>query len=179
QQARQALDEALARGTPHPQLLRLQGELALLAGDRTAAAEAFERGRQLRPQQSLGQALAALHGPQPADQGWIDQRLRRLGDSDGDGWPDAALERALLLQAAGRSNDAVATLHRAVDDGFRDVAWLRATPLFAPLRDTPGWAALLDRLDTDIGRQRAQVLASAWRPDDLASLSAAPATGTR
>ncbi|UUS14372.1 winged helix-turn-helix domain-containing protein [Stenotrophomonas sp. CD2] len=55
QQARQALDEALARDTPHPQLLRLQGELALLAGDDAGAADAFERGRQLRPQQSLGQ----------------------------------------------------------------------------------------------------------------------------
>ena len=48
QQARQVLDEALARGTPHPQLLRW-GELALLAGDHAAAGEAFERGRQLRP----------------------------------------------------------------------------------------------------------------------------------
>lgn len=41
QQARQVLDEALARSTPHPQLLRLQGELALLAGDHAAAGEAL------------------------------------------------------------------------------------------------------------------------------------------
>ncbi|HYQ22043.1 winged helix-turn-helix domain-containing protein [Stenotrophomonas sp.] len=181
QQARQALDEALARSTPHPQLLRLQGELALLGGDPAGAADAFERGRQLRPQQSLGQTLAALHGTQPADAAWIDQRLQQLTSSAGagDGWPDAALERALLLQAQGHAADAVAALQQAVDDGFRDVAWLRTTPLFAALRSTPGWSALLQRLDTDIARQRAQVLAASWRPDDLAALSAAPAAGTR
>ena len=181
QQARQALDEALSRGTPHPQLLRLQGELALLAGDRSAAADAFERGRQLRPQQSLGQTLAALQGAQPVPPGWIAERLQQLGASAGagDGWPDAAMERALLLQADARADDAVAALHQAVDEGFRDVAWLRVTPLFAPLRSAPGWPALLDRLDSDIGRQRAQVLAAAWRPDDLVALSAAPAAGIR
>ncbi|MBK0026488.1 winged helix-turn-helix domain-containing protein [Stenotrophomonas sp. S48] len=181
QQARQALDEALARGTPHPQLRRLQGELALLAGDPAAAAQAFELGRQLRPQQSLGQTLAALHGAQPAQAAWIRQRLQQLGDQAGagDGWPDAAIERALLLQALGQTDHALAALQQAVDDGFRDAAWLRTTPLFVPLRGAPGWPALLERLDTDIARQRAQVLAAAWRPDDLASLSAAPAAGTR
>lgn len=179
EQARQALDEALARGTPHPQLLRLQGELALLAGDRTAAAAAFERARQLRPQQSLGQTLADLHGVPPSRPMWLSERLQQLRASGDDGWSDAALERALLLQADGRHADAVAALQQAVDDGFRDVAWLRVTPLFAPLRSAAGWPALLDRLDTDIARQRAQVLAAAWRPDDLLALSAAPAAGTR
>ncbi|MCG8399346.1 hypothetical protein LWS67_22935, partial [Bacillus atrophaeus] len=42
ERARQVLAQALQRGTPHPQLLRLQAELALLAGDRPAAATAFE-----------------------------------------------------------------------------------------------------------------------------------------
>lgn len=180
-QARQALDEALARGTPHPQLLRLKGELALLAGDPATAAEAFERGRQLRPQQSLGQTLAALYGAQPVQAGWIRQRLQRLNTSESgsDGWSDTAVERALLLQASGREDEAVTALQQAVDDGFRDVAWLRATPLFVPLHGAPGWPALLERIDADIARQRAQVLAAAWRPDDLATLSAAPAAGTR
>ncbi|HEL3778897.1 TPA: winged helix-turn-helix domain-containing protein [Stenotrophomonas maltophilia] len=142
QQARQALDEALARGTPHPQLLR-------------------------------------LYGAQPAQAAWIGQRLQQLDASAGDGWSDTAVERALLLQAAGRTDAAVAALHQAVDDGFRDVAWLRATPLLVPLHGAPGWPALLQRIDTDITRQRAQVLAAAWRPEDLAALSAAPAAGTR
>ena len=110
---------------------------------------------------------------------WLGERLQQRAANAGDGWPDAALERALLLQAGGRHTDAVAVLHQAVDDGFRDVAWLRVTPLFVPLHNAPGWPALLDRLDTDIARQRALVLAAPWRPDDLAALSAAPAAGTR
>ncbi len=135
----------------------------------------------MRPQQSLGQTLAALYGAQPVQAGWIRQRLQRLNTSESgsDGWSDTAVERALLLQASGREDEAVTALQQAVDDGFRDVAWLRATPLFVPLHGAPGWPALLERIDADIARQRAQVLAAAWRPDDLATLSAAPAAGTR
>lgn len=177
--ARQALTEALARGTPHPQLLRLQGELALLAGDHAGAADAFERGRQLRPQQSLGQSLAALYAQPAASPEWVASRLAMLQAQRGDGWSDAALERALLLQAQGDPEAAVTALQQAVDDGFRDAAWLRSTPLFASLHEAPGWAPLLARIDADIGRQRAQVLAADWRPAGLADLSAAPAAGIR
>ena len=177
--ARQALAEAMARGTPHPQLLRLQGELALQAGDRAAAADAFERGRRLRPQQSLGQTLAALHAQPAASPAWIARRLAALQGQPDDGWSDAALERALLQQAAGDPQAALSALQQAVDGGFRDAAWLRATPLFLPLHEAPGWPALLARIDADVAAQRAQVLAATWRPAELAGLSAAPATGTR
>jgi len=66
-----------------------------------------------------------------------------------------------------------------VDAGFRDAAWLRVTPLFAPLRQAPGWERLLARIEVDVAAQRAQVLAASWRPDDLKGLSATPAAGTR
>lgn len=177
--ARQALDQALARGTPHPQLLRLQGELLLMGGDPQGAAQAFEQGHQLRPQQSLGNTLSALHqgsGPAPD---WVVARLREVTAQNEDGWSDAALERALLHQAQGDAGAAIADLHRAVDAGFRDAAWLRVTPLFAPLRQAPGWERLLARIEADVAAQRAQILAAAWRPTDLDGLSAAPATGTR
>lgn len=177
--ARQALDQALARGTPHPQLLRLQGELLLMHGDPQGAAQAFENGHQLRPQQSLGNTLSALHqgsGPAPD---WVVARLREVTAQNEDGWSDAALERALLHQAQGDAGAAIADLHRAVDAGFRDAAWLRVTPLFAPLQQAPGWEGLLARIEADVAAQRAQVLAAAWRPKDLDGLSAAPATGTR
>ncbi len=177
--ARQALDLALGRGTPHPQLLRLQGELLLLQGDRAGAAQAFEHSRQLRPQQSMGQTLAGLHGTGPVTPDWIDGRLRGLSAEAGDGWADTALERALLHQAQGNAEAALADLHRAVDAGFRDAGWLRATPLFAGLRGTAGWPRLLARIDADVATQRARVLAAAWRPSDLDGLSAAPAAGTR
>lgn len=178
--ARQALDQALTRGTPHPQLMRLQGELLLMGGDPQGAAEAFERGRLLRPLQSLGQTLSGLQqdGGSPRPE-WIAARLREVTAQSEDGWSDAALERALLHQAQGDADAAIADLHRAVDAGFRDAAWLRITPLFAPLRQAPGWERLLARIEADVAAQRAQVLAAAWRPKDLDGLSATPATGTR
>lgn len=177
--AQQALDQALVRGTPHPQLLRLQGEVLLLNGDRRGAANAFEQSRALRPQQSMGQTLAGLYGDDAATPAWIAGRLQALKSQGDDGWSDTALERAMLLQAQGDDAAALAALHRAVQGGFRDAAWLRATPLFAPLRGTPGWQTLLDRIETDVATQRAQVLAAAWRPADLDGLSAARAAGTR
>ncbi|WP_282247281.1 tetratricopeptide repeat protein [Stenotrophomonas sp. PS02300] len=177
--ARQALDQALARGTPHPQLLRLQGELLLMSGDPQGAADAFKRGHLLRPQQSFGRTLSALNqdgGPAPD---WVAARLHEVAAQDDDGWSDAALERALLHQAQGDAVAAIADLHRAVDAGFRDAAWLRVTPLFVPLRQAPGWERLLARIEADVAAQRAQVLAAPWRPEDLKGLSATPATGMR
>lgn len=178
--ARQALDQALARGTPHPQLLRLHGELLLMSGDRQGAAAAFEQARLLRPLQSLGKTLASLQqGSGTPSPEWIAARLREVTAQADDGWSDAAVERALLHQAQGDAGAAIADLHRAVDAGFRDAAWLRVTPLFAPLRQAPGWERLLARIEADVAAQRAQVLAASWRPDDLKGLSATPAAGTR
>lgn len=180
EKARQALDQALARGTPHPQLLRLRGELLLMGGDRQGAAEAFEQGRLLRPLQSLGKTLAGLQqGSGTPSPEWIATRLREVTAQVDDGWSDAAVERALLHQAQGDAGAAIADLHRAVDAGFRDAAWLRVTPLFAPLRQAAGWERLLARIDADVAAQRAQVLAASWRPDDLKGLSATPAAGIR
>lgn len=178
--ARQALDQALARGTPHPQLLRLHGELLLMGGDRQGAAEAFEQARLLRPLQSLGKTLAGLQqGSGTPSPEWIAARLREVTAQADDGWSDAAVERALLHQAQGDAGAAIADLHRAVDAGFRDAAWLRVTPLFAPLRQAPGWERLLARIEADVAAHRAQVLAASWRADDLKGLSATPAAGTR
>jgi len=177
--AQQALDQALARGTPHPQLLRLQGELRLLNANRKGAADAFEQSRALRPQQSMGQTLAGLYGDPAPTPAWIAERLQLLKGQGDDGWSDTSLERALLLQAQGEEAAALVALHHAVSAGFRDAAWLRATPLFAPLHGAAGWQGLLDMIEADVSAQRAQVLAARWRPTDLEGLSAARAAGTR
>ncbi len=127
----------------------------------------------------MGQTLAGLYGGEAATPAWLAARLQVLKGQADDGWSDTALERALLLQAQGDDAAALAALHHAVNAGFRDAAWLRATPLFAPLRGTAGWHALLDRIDADVAAQRAMVLAAPWRPTDLDGLSAAPGAGTR
>ncbi|KAF1015845.1 MAG: hypothetical protein GAK31_01325 [Stenotrophomonas maltophilia] len=177
--ARQALALAQQRGTPHPQLWRLQGELALLEGDRAGASAAFAQAYRLRPQQSLGQTLALLHGLAPPEASAIEQRLQDVRRQGADGWSDAALEQALLLQAQGHMGPACDALQRAVDAGFRDAAWLQATPLFGALRATPGWPLLLARIEADVSAQRAQVLAARWRPAELQALHPPPAAGSR
>ncbi len=177
--AEAALMQALARGTPHPGLLRLQGELKLMQGDPAGAVEAFERSRQLRPQQSLGQTLAGLYGSAPVSSEWVAARLQMLRAQPDDGWADAALERALLHQAQGDTDAAMADLRQAVTMGFRDATWLRTTPLFIRLRAEPGFTRLLATIDADVAAQRARVLAADWRPDDLRGLSATPAAGIR
>jgi len=161
-----AMKQALARGTPHPALARLQGELALVAGDPAAAAAAFAEGARLRPHQSMPATLAALYGAQPVSAQWLEARVQRL-HGDTLGWSDAALELALLEQRRQHPEAALAALRDAVAAGFRDRAWLAATPLFAPLRQETGFTALLGEIDRDVAGQRAQVEQAAWRPRDL------------
>ncbi|HEY0334766.1 MAG TPA: winged helix-turn-helix domain-containing protein [Stenotrophomonas sp.] len=161
-----ALRQANARGTPHPALARLQGELALLAGDRPAAVAAFAEGARLRPHQSLPTTLASLYAAQPPSQQWWEARLAQLR-SDQRGWPDAQLEMALIQQQLDQPGPALAALRGAVATGFRDRAWLAATPLFAPLRRDAGFGDLLAQIDADIARQRAQVERAPWLPPDL------------
>ncbi len=165
-EAAAALKQAQARGTPHPELWRLQGELWLLAGDAPAAGAAFAEGEKLRPHQSMPATLAALYASTPRSPQWFDARLQRLrGDTLG--WPDAAIETALLEQRRGHAEAALAALRAAVDAGFRDRAWLSVTPLFAPLRHESGFAALLARIDRDVAAQRERVARADWRPRDL------------
>jgi len=144
----------------------LQGELALAVDDRAGAIAAFAEGARLRPHQSLPATLAGLHGAQPPAEEWLDSRVQRL-HGDTLGWPDASLELALLEQQRQHPDAALAALHAAVAAGFRDRAWLAVTPLFEPLRRTPGFAAVLDEIDSDVARQRAQVEQAAWKPRDL------------
>lgn len=165
-EAAAALKQAQARGTPHPELWRLQGELALVNGDAAAAAAAFAEGEKLRPHQSMPATLAALHAAEPPSPQWVDARLRRLrGDTLG--WPDAALETALLEQQRGHAEAALAALRAAIAAGFRDRAWLSVTPLFADLRRDPGFASVLAQIDRDLALQRQQVARADWRPRDL------------
>jgi len=167
-EARTALNQAMARGTPHPVLWRLQGELALAAGDAHGASEAFAAGARLRPHQSLPATLAGLYAEPPGTAQWRDERIERLR-RDTLGWPDAWLEAALLEQARGHPDEAVKALRQAVAVGFRDRAWLSASPLFAGLRGDAGFTALLAGIDRDVAVQRRQVEQAGWRPSDLRS----------
>ena len=162
---------ASAKSRPlHPQAHLLAGELALIRGDRAGALAAFEQASSLRPHQSLPRALADLYAATPD---W--PTLARRADEiarDADVGPDSWIEVALL-----RVQDhagAIDALRRAVAGGFRDAAWLRASPLFRPFADDPGFAEVVDAIGRAVVAERDKVLAAPWLPADL--LNAASAT---
>lgn len=157
-EAQQALDEALRR-TRHPELYLLQGELALLRGDRPGAADAYTSAARLRPHASLPQTLALLQSEPPPAFDVLRQRLAQLPQeqsAEQGGWPEDEIERALLLQALDDKPAALQALQAAVDAGWRDRAWLQTSALFRPLAAEPRFAVLLDDIAARVARERAQ-----------------------
>lgn len=172
-EARAALDEAMTRGTDHAGLHLLAAELALHSGDREGARRAVERARSLRPQASLPHTLAwALQDVAPPAATLTAQAAAlREGLHDGSD-PVDGVDAALLLDLAGDRAAALAALREAADAGYRDASYLRASPLFAPMRGDAGFAALLARLDTAVARERDAVRARGL--DAKAGVTASP-----
>jgi len=85
----------------------------------------------------------------------------------GDPWPGSRLELALLLEAAHDRRGALAALSDAVDKGWRDAGYLRASPLFAPLASDPGFTAVTEAIDRRVAAERERVLAAPWCPREL------------
>lgn len=155
-EAQTALDEAQRR-SEHPELYLLQAELALLRGERATAATAFAAAARLRPHAQLAQTLARLYAAPPGDDAWIAQRIEALdpGPRRGkDDWPEDQLELALLQLAHGDKVAALASLHDAVEAGFRDRSYLQVSALYKPLSAEPGFAALLDDIARRASRER-------------------------
>lgn len=170
EEARKALDEAMARNTPHVNLYQLAGELALLRGDRAAALVSFQQAARLRPQMSMPTTLVALYGPTP-DKAWFDTRIASMREQldKGMGYPSDRLELAMLQLARGERNDALATIKEAVRNGYSDQAYLQVSPLLSALASDPVYAQAIDTISQRMAAQRAQVQAASWRPDELGS----------
>ena len=168
-EAQEALDQALARNTPHVDLYVLGGELALLRGDRDSASRAFGQARQLRPQMSLPITLTALYGATSPTPAWLDERIAQMQRQflGGASYPGDYLELALLQDARGRHADALRSVDTAVQGGYSDRAYLQTSPLLRGLANDPAYAASIDTLSRRVAAQRAQVLAADWRPADL------------
>lgn len=173
-EANVALAEARRRGTARAELAQLEGELALRRGDRAAAARAFAEAKALRPSATLPTTLATLFGAAPVDAAWLRERIAMARSAvPGDPWPGSRLELALLLEAAHDRRSALAALSDAVDKGWRDAGYLRASPLFASLTADPGFTAVTDAIDRRVAAERERVLTAPWCPKELL------ASGTR
>lgn len=150
-----ALAQALERGTDHAALQLLAAELALHRGDTATARQAAARALQLRAQGSLPQTLVwwlAERRP-PAPQLRAQASALQAGIAKGHD-PIDGLDAALLFTMAGDRDAALAALDAAVTGGYRDAAYLRASPLFATLRPAPGFTALMARIDAMVAVER-------------------------
>ncbi|MBB4128227.1 DNA-binding winged helix-turn-helix (wHTH) protein/Tfp pilus assembly protein PilF [Xanthomonas translucens] len=175
-EAQAALDEALGRGTDYAGLYLLQAELALAQGDAARARQASLHALRLRPHGSLGQTVAwTLHAqPRPAApvlRARAQDLLRSLARGAD---PLDGLDAALLLQLAGDPAAALDALRRAQAAGYRDAAYLRVSPLLAPLRTQAGFATLLARNQADIAAQRALVRRAGLLPQETGAATAMP-----
>jgi DNA-binding winged helix-turn-helix (wHTH) protein/tetratricopeptide (TPR) repeat protein len=163
-----ALAEARRRGTDRAELAQLDGELALRRGDHVSAARAFAEAKVLRPSATLPTTLAALHGEAPVDGAWLRDRIAATRAAlPEDPWPGSRLEFALLLDAAHDRRGAVAALSEAVDKGWRDAGYLRASPLFASMAGDAGFEAVLEAIARRVAAERERVLDAPWCPKEL------------
>lgn len=158
-EAAEALVSALQRPR-HVELHLVAGELALRRGDRAAATAAFALAARTKPA-SWPRTLALLHASDPSSPALLRERAAGLREAlgEGDHWPDAALELAVLHTALADRDVAFAALGQAVAAGYRDRAWLQHTVLLTPLRDDPRFAAVLMQIDQLNAAQRRQALA--------------------
>lgn len=158
-EAEAALAQARQR-SEHPELHLLQGELALLRGQREQAAAAFAAAARLRPHASLPQTLARLYAQPTADAAWLTQRSAELESGvSRDDWPEDQLELALLRLARNDRTGALAALQEAVQAGWRDRAYLQTSALFQPLAAEPGFASVLEVIAGQVQRERAAATA--------------------
>jgi DNA-binding winged helix-turn-helix (wHTH) protein/Flp pilus assembly protein TadD len=175
-EARAALDEALSRGTDRNELLLIAGELALLRGDRGAAAKCFERASAMRPQSSLPATLALVYGPVSPQPARLYERIEVVKRSidAGDGWPGNWLEIAVMQSAVGDAPAAIGALRRAVDAGFLDKAYLQTSPLFQSLTAQPGFTDVLGKVSRRVDEQRRAVIDAGWVSPDIRVAMGAP-----
>jgi len=159
-EAQAALDEAMSRGTDHAELHLLAAELAWLRGDRDAAWRQASRAAELRPHGSFAHdvlfSLSKVQPPEMMLRGKAESL--RAGLREGSD-PFDGVDAAVLLSMVGDRDAAVAALSDAVAMGYRDAAYLRATPLFATLRESPRFDDVTDAIETAIAREREAVRA--------------------
>lgn len=174
-EAQAAFDESLARRTEHATLYLLGTELALQRGDVMAARVAIQRARALKPHASLPTTVAWITGAEPPPSAAVLQKhsaALRAGLAQGSD-PFDGLEAALLADLAGDRHAALEALQAAVAAGYRNAGYLRVSPLFASVRDDPGFASVLAAMETAIAAERARVIASGQLPDDAEAITVA------
>lgn len=144
-------------------LKSLEAELALERGDPDAALAAARVAVELSRIDTWPQTVADLILGE-AGEGQLQARVDAIRDSIGGGnlWPARQLEIALILWSLERPGEALGALDAAVTQGYRDVAYLEASPLFSPMIQTELGQEIVRRARGAAQRERDAALAADW-----------------
>ncbi|HEX4960211.1 MAG TPA: hypothetical protein VF173_05185 [Thermoanaerobaculia bacterium] len=162
--------KAVARGIRRPELAEIRGTVALLEGDERRAKTLYEEALTIEPAYTRARTRLLLLAQGSSD---IDHNRRQLiedlrrGRSEGDEWPDSALDETLLEAGSGRSAAALAALDVAISQGYRDKEWLLLDPMLAGLRGNPGLLSRIEKIRLLIDAERQRVLGAPWLPPSL------------
>lgn len=118
------------------------GRALLARGDDEEAREAFERSLEQDPEFRTGHLGMAQYYLAVADYDAALEEMTEVGGKTTAIWYFYA---AAIDAAAGHTEQALDTLGKSLDAGFRDFAVLDASPYFANLRQEPRYQALLAR----------------------------------
>jgi hypothetical protein len=147
----------------------LKAELALARSDRATALAGAQAAVAIAPDDGWARLLIAQLSPDASDTGDvgttalardIDRVRDRIGG--GDLWPEQQLLSALMLWTANRPGEAYGALDAAAAQGYRDVEYLSASPLFAPMVATPLGQDVLRRMREASARERDAALGAPW-----------------
>ena len=162
--ARAAAQRSVRLGAASADLLILQSELAFLDGDRDAVQATLEQAIEATQTNIWPQVAQAILLPGAVSVEKMEKYAVELAaelDADS-GWPNLALNLAALRAHLGQQHDATAALKIAVDLGYRDAAYLDASPLYAALREAPGYVTELRRMRSLVNMERDTALAAPW-----------------
>jgi len=162
-EAERLAQEALDRGVRRAELPAILGHVALLRGDREAAARRYAEAGELNPGIEPGALRVLLLG---ADQPGAEVRYLQLVSeldralAEGDEWPGTAVDKMLLHAGFGDLEAALVALDTAIDLGYRESAWLMLDPALGALREHPGFVERIERIALEIEEERAALLAA-------------------
>lgn len=173
EEAGAVIDQALDRGVARAELYVYRGMLALQRSDTSGAALAFERAARVRGDggeaRTWNIVTARLAGRGSGEA--YRQRVAALEAArrDGEDWPDVSLELLTLHAAFGQTANAERELGRLDRAGFRDTALLLVWPGLGELRERPAFQDTIQHMQSEVARERNEVLSAPWLPDGLLS----------
>jgi DNA-binding winged helix-turn-helix (wHTH) protein len=167
-EAEEIAAQAIRHGVRRPELAEIRGTAALLQGDEPRAKAFYGDALAIAPGFPRARTrLLLLAGGGDTDlqrRQWLEE-LRR-GRAEGDEWPDAAFDEALLETAAGHAEAALHALDVAIGQGYRDEDWLLREPMLAGL-PAPDLERRIEAIRRLVEAERQRVLGAGWLPTSL------------